>query len=592
MTAAPRTRAARVLLVALVLLSAGPVPSAAGGGGDAGDAGYGGGDGDGGDGPAVDVALDAVLDDLVAAARALDAGNASDAADLVDDARARFDDEVAPAGPANATAAADALDALADETDPVAFRTGLVRFEAEVLALAAADADALLADGDHTGALAWVRAARDRVEAPGRSLPFAGVEADLSNGTAPSPVRLRAAMDAAAAFRLHEEVSAAEVLHVAGVGNATPHLDRAGALWERVARGRAEAALPDPVFQALDANMTSLANRVASLGGGGGDSGDGETPLELRGVRGPLTAMAYHRSISALDEVAAGVEAALYFLHRTTRTDPEREEAALEGFVADAARHRRFLFLKGEGSTVALDRAVADLEAAVGEGRGQAAVDGAVADTADALRAMALLDYGLVLKVEFAAVRADRVHRLDVALLRPPLEGLSSYEADLAYDPSVVAVVDIRPLGFDGGFERVLDPGRALFGGSADPPFTGGAVVAQLHVTATGPPGAATALDVTELTVTTSAGEDARVFRVRDGQATVADIRTGGGGDGAGDREGGGPLGTPGPAGGAVVLVGVAAALLVAGFRRRGDRRRRGGLPRHRTRPRRRHGRS
>lgn len=553
----PPARALPVLLLlALLLLAPVPPPAAASHPGEAQLA---------GEGPLP-------VGDLVEAARALDRGDEAGASDHVEAARTAWQDRFrAHSAEGVPTGAADAaLDAMADESDPVRFRTLLVRFEAALFEVAVGNVEAALeageADGDgggtvdHAAAHAWLLAARRLVDQPGRMLPFDAPLSALAAERDPSPTAVAAALDAAAAFRLLEEVQAADDLHALGEDPAwSLHVDR-GRPWWNATRPRAEAVLPPAAFGALDRNMSKLEAVIEAM--------SRDAPPPLPGVRGPLTSMAYHRSIERLDEVGAGVEAGLFGLHRALHRDPLRADARWDAFLADYARHRSFLVLVGEGQAPTLDAAVLDVNASRPDGT--SAVDDAVAHAARTLRDAALLEYGLVLKVEVGAVRTDRVHRYQVTLLRPPLEGLRSYAVDLAWDPAVVEVRDVEPLRFDANFSAVIDAdvGQAAFGGAEPGPdgFRTGAVVAHLRLTAVGQPGQETALNATATTFTTTRGEAAEVFFVRDGRATVADIRVDGDGDGGDDGGPGGPLPLPGAAWSLVALV---LALLVAGHRRR-----------------------
>lgn len=537
------------VVLALVLLAAAPPPAAATHPVDAPLA---------GDGPLP-------IEDLVAAARALDRGETGAAQGHVASARDVWDDRFAAhSADGVPTAAADtALDALAEETDPVRFRTRLVRFEAALLTVAAGNVEAALDAGDPATARAWLRAAHRLVDQPGRSLPFAGPLADLAAGQNASRTAVATALDAAAAFRLLGEVQAADDLRAVGEVDWPVHARRAGHWWNAT-RPRAAAVLPAGAFDALDANMTRLADVLEAM----------EEPAALPGVRGPLTAMAYHRSIERLDEVGAGVEAGLFGLHRAAHRDPAAVPARWQAFLADYARHRGFLLLQGEGEPATLDAAVLGVNASLANGA--AAVDDAVRHAARLLRDAALLEYGIVLKVETGAVRTDLLHRYEVTLLRPPLEGLRSYRATVAWDPAVVEVQGVDHRRFSTDFDATLDASNAVvtFGGTQPGPtgFTGGAVVGHLRLTGVGEPGERTGLNVTDAAFTTVRAEAAEVFFVRNGSATVADIRTDDGSDDGDGNDGPGvPMPTPG--GGwtlAALMAGAGAALVL---RRRGGRR-------------------
>lgn len=476
---------------------------------------------------------------LVDAAKALDRGNTTAANGSIQQAREAFEDRFAAYSREDASAVRRVLDDLANETEPVAFRSKIHRFEVALLSMAAGNVDRFLDDDRHGRAHAWLRVAERSVDAPGRSLPFARVEQPLRAGQDPSPTDVATAFDAAAAFRMLEEVQSADDLQAAGDPAWGVHVDRARIWWDLV-RPRARDRLPPAASSALEGNVTRLASLLSQR----------DEPGPLPGIRGPLTALAYHRSIERLDEVGAGVEAGIYGLHRTVHRDPPAVPVRREAFLADYGRHRQFLGIGGEGPIQPLDRAVLALNRSVANGTGVARATG---EAADRLREVALLEYGVVLKVDHLAVRHDRVHKGKVTLLRPPLEGLASYRVRIAYDPGTVAVVEVEPRRFARNFSHDVRNGTVAFGGEEER-FASGAHVALLHLEAVGDPLEKTGLNVTFHRFTTVHGEEAEVLLVRDGAATVAKIETGDGDDG---NETGPP--TPG-----MGLAGLAAAASVA----------------------------
>lgn len=485
--------------------------------------------------------------DLVRAARALDADDLDAAEAHVADARRVFEDGYANHSVVPAEGPRRVLDDLANTTEPGPFRDRLVAFEAALFELVARNVDAHLEDGSLDAARAWLLAGRATVDAPGRRLPYERVLVALAGNATPARTDVDAALDATAAFRLLASVQSADDLQAVADPGWRAHADRAQSWWG-VVEPRARRRLPDEAFSALAGNVSRLEDRLA----------DRDEPGPLPSIRGPLTALAYHRSIERLDEVGAGVEAGIFALHRTVQRDPSAVPARRQAFLADYGRHRAFLGVAGEGDIRPLDRAVLALNRSVADGSG---VGQATADAADELRRVALLDYGVVLEVEHLAVRTDRVHRADVRLMRPPLAGLGAYEVQVTYDPSVVRLESVDPLAFESGFSETARDGNVTFGGEADR-FTRGAVVAQLHLLGVGEPGASTGLNVTSRSFTRVDGEPAQVFLVRDGQATVAEILVDDGGDGADDGSGS-PLPAPG-----AVLAGLAAALAALGRRR------------------------
>lgn len=518
-------RVAAVSLIALLVLSAVPVPAGAS-----------------------PVAGEGRLPtgDLIEAARALDADAADAARAHVADARRVFEDGYANHSLVPADAPRGLLDELANTTEPGPFRDEIVAFEAALLDLVARNVDAHLENGSSADARAWLLAGQAMVDAPGRRLPYDRVLAPLAGNGTPPRADVDAALDATAAFRLLEQVQTADDLQAVDHPAWRVHADRA-ATWWGVVEPRARRRLPDEAFSALQGNISRLEDRLA----------DRDEPGPLPSIRGPLTALAYHRSIERLDEVGAGVEAGIFALHRTVHRDPSVVPERRQAFLADYGRHRAFLGVGGEGDIRPLDQAVLALNRSVADRSG---VGQATADAADELRRVALLDYGVVLKVEPLAIRTDRVHQAKVTLLRPPLGGLASYEVTIGFDPGVASVEDVTARAVQRNFSWSRGDGTVTFGGEADR-FTRGAIVAHLHLLGVGEPGASTGLNVTSHRFERVDGEPAHVFFVRDGQATVAEILDD---DGGGDGDGSGsPLPAPG-----AVLSGLAVALAALGRRR------------------------
>lgn len=484
--------------------------------------------------------------DLVQAAKALDADDGAAARAHVDDARRVFEDGYANHSLVPADAPRGVLDELANTNESGPFRDRLVAFEAALFELIAANVDAHLDNGSLAEARAWLLAGRAMVDAPGRRLPYDRALAPLADGSAPPRADVATALDATAAFRLLEAVQTADDLQAIDDPAWRVRADRA-ATWWQVVEPRARARLPEAAFDALSSNISRLEARLA----------DRDEPGPLPAIRGPLTALAYHRSIERLDEVAAGVEAGIFALHRTVRQDPLAVSDRRQAFLEDYRRHRQFLGIAGEGDIRPLDRAVLALNrsAANRSGVGQAA-----ADAADELRRVGLLEYGIVLEVQHLAIRTDRVHQAQIRLLRPPLQGLVGYEVAIAYDPAVASVENVTARRFERNHSWSTADGTVIFGGEADR-FANGAIVAHLHLLGVGEPGTSTDLNVTSRSFTRDDGEPAEVFLVRDGRATVAEILVDGDDDGGDDG-----TGSPLPAPGAVLAV--SAAVLAALGRR------------------------
>lgn len=522
-------QAGAVILICLLVVSALPVPAA-------------GSSSIAGEGPLP-------TRDLVQAAKALDRDDADAARDHVADARRVFEDGYANHSLVPADTPRGVLDELANTNESGPFRDRLVAFETALFELVASNVDAHLDNGSLQDARAWLLAGRAMVDTPGRRLPYDRPLASLADGSAPARADVQTALDATAAFRLLEVVQTADDLQAADDPAWRVHADRAASWWQ-VVEPRARARLPDAAFDPLSSNVSRLEDRLA----------DRDEPGPLPSIRGPLTALAYHRSIERLDEVAAGVEAGIFALHRTVRQDPLAVPDRREAFLADYGRHRQFLGVVGEGDIRPLDREVLALNrsAANLSGVGQAA-----ADAADELRRVGLLDYGIVLEVQHLAIRTDRVHQAQIRLLRPPLQGLSGYEVTIGYDPAVASVENVTARRFERNHSWSAAGGTLTFGGEADR-FTQGAIVAHLHLLGVGEPGSSTGLNVTSRSFTRVDGEPAEVFFVRDGQATVAEILVDDGDDDGGDGDGSGsPLPAPG-----AVLAALAVVLAALGRRR------------------------
>lgn len=390
-------------------------------------------------------------------------------------------------------------------------RPRLLEAEAALVDVAAQNALAAAAAGDADAAREWLRVVLARVEWSARSVPAAPLlhpEAPLDEEA------FREVVHAAVAARAREEAVRAMLLTYAGERELAAASARGASAFADTLLPDAAARLP----KALEAAFVENASRIDALLD---ELPEARKDHALSAIVGPLVALEYDRDVEALDEFGVRNSDAAFAAARAAVEDPAVFATLSDEVVLQFAADRAGLFLRGEGGLEALDAAYETFRAAA-PSADAALVGDAAAKIHAALQDLALLQRGIVLKVETGGVQPGRVHEYGVTLVRPSLEGVASYHLEIAYDPSVVAIVGVVPRALTSDFVTSIEDGRAIFGGSSGVPLERSAPIAKIRLEARGPGGSATNLTVVAANFLEPDGDAIDVFRLRHGSATVA----------------------------------------------------------------------
>lgn len=464
--------------------------------------------------------VDAMLD-RVANARAN--ASAGDVSGAEDEARAARDhlqnaeelDVVNGTGPL--AASLDVLAERAREGNATDVATQAVALEARTLAL--------LANATVEGNLGLERTDRwigDHLAAPGRLTPPAArpvVESDTAHDR-------EAALDALLADRVLEEVAAAEALSLQGNPSASTHAERARLLWGHLGE-RIQGAVDEPAARSLDRAMANLSTGLDDVEAG--RSG-------LAEVTGPLTAVAYHRSIDRIEAIAATLERVLFLAERTMDTEPDHAETLFEHSVQLYRNHRAHLLRHGERGTQPTDRAFQALAPAVQQGSHQEAEE-AVATAARELRASTSLGHGLRFTLQDIEAESNAQNRVPLGFANTGLEGIASYRVVLTFDPAQLALADVEPVWAPANTTVEHADGRVAIEADGPPAF-GRTHLATL-VTDLGPGQEPVTIDVAETRFRTPAGHPELVASVENGSLVPKGTTPSDGGGGHDHEHGG-----------------------------------------------------
>lgn len=391
-------------------------------------------------------------------------------------------------------------------------RARVLEAEASLLGLAAANTLAPAAEGNLTVAHDWLQVLLERVHADARDLPHE----DLLDGEAVDQEALEATVHAALAIRAREAVTEALLMNWTGQPEASTATARGAEALLGLLVPEASQRLPDRMRRSFEGNITGVEAAVLAV------------PAEssghyLSGLLAPLTALELDRVIEPLNEFAMRNVDPAFVAARAAQEDPAIAESLAKAAVQRYTSDRGRLLLMGEGTMAGVDRAYHALANTTAGGNMSETLDLA-SQVLEALRPVGLLERGSVLKVETGGVQPGRIHDYRVTLVYPPLEGISRYSIQIESDPAVVGIVGVKPL-VDGRFEQNLEADGVVFSSQLDDPLRHSARIAHLKLNATGPPEASTDLTILDATFVEPDGDDVPFFRLRDGHATVANIR-------------------------------------------------------------------
>lgn len=392
-------------------------------------------------------------------------------------------------------------------------RQRVLEAEAALLELARDNAlDAQASDND-TAAREWLNVTLLRVHPDVRNLTRPALEGSLDREA------LVEALDATIAVRAREAVWEAFLLHAADRTDAA----RATAAGAEALIGKlvpnATARLQEGPRAGLEENATRVWEAITR------PPADQHEHL-FPGLAAPLTSLQYSHDVEPLEvfgeRVVDGALVALRAHQEDPRLAQELSQAAWDRYRVD----RTTVGIAGEGNVTPIDESVKELQNWIHD-REQAL------DAAHQLRAavgdVALLSHGITIDVESGGVQPNRTHTYDVVLVRPPLEGIGSFDLRLTYDGSVLDVTDVTPRAFDGDVtvEGGGTTGAAAISGTADTPLVESSRFIQLDLGAAGPPGSNTTLHVDQATFLEPDGDRVPTNIVRDGPITIAEIATG-----------------------------------------------------------------
>jgi hypothetical protein len=379
--------------------------------------------------------------------------------------------------------------------------------EAALLRLAAANVELSMSLAEIEGARTWLRVILVRVPHEARDVP----SSVLTEPQTEFP-SLRATMHAALALRTREAVMTALLVHRAGDAAAAAEAAAGAQHLVQIVVDHAAPRLRPGLAAPLSQNATRVAEAVR------------EAPTELAapaltGLLAPLIALEYGRDVEPLDEFALRNVDATFAAARATREDAARAPVLAEAANRQYAADRPRLFSLSETNLTGWDAAQDVFQRRFATGGN---VDEAAAQLYAEARKAALLERGLVLKVETGGVQPGRTHTYAIALIRPPLEGITSYAFTLTFDPTVIEILDARAVNATGRLTWWLADGALSVEGE-EALIRQSAYIARFDLRAVGPRGATTELRVTHATFQTGDAA-ADVFRLRHGAVTVAEL--------------------------------------------------------------------
>ncbi len=403
--------------------------------------------------------------------------------------------------------------------------------------------------GDTALAAAWLELPWSRISGEARATPTL----EPSEGRAPvEPAEEH--KTALVAIRARELVVQGLAFHLEGADGAARTSADAARPWLQTLAPTVERSLPTGMAEAFKTNLSTVHKAIRNV--------ERQAPgtHALAGLLAPLTALEYQHDVEPLEvQASRNVDAALISA-RALREDPGRASALVNGTLSLYAADRPGIQLQGEGSLDNVTEAYGDLVEAVQASQSERA-DDAAGTIRDGLAEVALLGYGVVLKLETGAVQPDREHTYRLTLVRPSLEGVERVRLTVRYDPGVVRLTDVELAPrLNGTVEAASETGRLSLAATFEEPLVRSARIALVTIVATGEPGSQTELTLTDVEVQEPDEDILELYRLRHGSATVAEIHRGEGPNGTdgelGDPSSGEDRSIPAP--------GLAAALVTA----------------------------
>lgn len=423
-----------------------------------------------------------------------------------------------------------------ENATPNGTRAHLGAAEAALLDLSSRNVDDALAKGNVSAALAWLGVLDRRAWSDLRLHPAPDPNRTYGHPPEPAPDRgvagedVREAADAALAARARELAVQALLLDRAGQRNASAASAATAAALVEVLEPRGLDRLQPELRAPLRENATeaNLTRAVREAPGAG-------ERFVLTGVLAPLASLEMDHKVEPLEEWAVRNLDAAVAAARASVEDPRLAEAVAREAYEQYQADRGLVGLAGEGTNEAADAAFLDLRNATHAGDPHRSPDpealrAAAANASAALRDLAVMEHGLVVKVTTGGVQPDRTHRYKVTLVKPPLEGLGEVPTfEVTWKPEIVHVAGVEAADEAVDVEAYVGNGTLSFNATFEPPANRSLRAVHLLLEARGPPESTTNLTVEEARFAEADGDPVPVLRVRDGQATVANVTAGAG---------------------------------------------------------------